>query len=267
MPRAFAERYPLVDWDKDAKPKPLPWLVDGFWLKHGITAVLGPEKSGKSRFIGYLLARMLAAPEGSPVLMYNKGGIYCGHTGFRKVLYLNAEEETADVMARVNSYARNLGLEPRDDWPIKCVNAAGMQLQTALERREFEAEWLVDREFDFVVLDPLRRVHGGNENDNSQMAPLHNDIRRWTQVFKITWLLVHHTGHLSDEDDLERIATWSRGNTDLPSLLDGATCLRTIGGAKVAGQQLRSCKRMGRFPPLDDLVLVDSGDPAGFAVR
>jgi RecA-family ATPase len=251
-------------WDANAKPKDIPWLVDGLILRGGITAVLGPEKTGKSRFLGWLLAQMLAEPLGSSVLHREGGQPLAWHSGFRKVLYLNAEEQATDVMARVNAYARRLGLSPRDDWPITCVSAAGMQLQRQVERNEFEKEFLANREFDVVIVDPLRRIHAGNENDNSQMAGLHNDLRRWSQQYNQTWTVVHHSPKFREDDDMERIATWSRGNTDLVTLLDGAIMLRTLGGSQ--GMMRRVLKRSGRFPPEADLTLHDHGDPKGFVV-
>lgn len=254
-----------MTWKANAVALETPWLVDKFWLQHGINLVLGPEKTGKSRFIGWLLARMLALPNGAPVLYDSNGEVFSAHQGFRKILYLNAEEQAEDVMARVNAYARHLGWEPRDDWPIHCVPAAGMQLQKASEREEFEKAFLVKQEYDVIILDPLRRVHAANENSNSDMAPLHNDIRRWSQSYKQSWTIVHHSPKFREDDDLERIATWCRGNTDLAGLADGATMIRSLGGTQT--QQLRAVKRMGRFAPQEDVVLLDSGDPKGFVVR
>lgn len=261
----YQERYKRMTWDANAKPRPVPWLVDNLMLRSGITAVLGPEKSGKSRFLGWLLAHMLAQPRGGPVLYTSTGSIYAGHTGIGKILYLNAEEQAVDVMARINAYARAQGYEPQDDWPIVCVAASGMQLQRSNERAEFEREFLASREFDWVIADPLRRIHAGDENSNSSMAPLHNDIRRWTNQYQQRWTLVHHSPKFREDDDLERMATWSRGNTDLVTLLDGAIMMRSLGGNKQV--QRRSVKRMGRFPPQDDLLLLDAGDPKGFTVQ
>jgi RecA-family ATPase len=260
----YHERYERVNHDADAKPKDIPWLVEGLILRGGITALLGPEKTGKSRLLGWLLASMLAQPNGGPVLR-REWGVQASHTGIRKVLYLNAEEQATDVMARVNAYARFNGYEPSPEWPIHYVTAAGMQLQRQIERNEFEQEFLKDQQYDWVIADPLRRIHAGNENDNSSMAGLHNDIRRWTQQYSQTWTLVHHSPKFREDDDLERIATWSRGNTDLVTLLDGAIMMRSLGGGKE--MQRRVVKTSGRFPPQDDLLLHDYGDPKGFVVQ
>lgn len=263
--RTFVERFPSVGHSADAKPVAVPWLVDSILLRGKVTAVLGPEKSGKSRFICFMLAHMLGSPDGGVVLKGDDGKPWCGHGGIKKVLYLNAEEMEVDVQARINQYALAVGYVPRDDWPITYVPAAGMELQNAQERQGLERAYLQSGEYDVVVLDPLRRVHLGDEDSNSGMAPLNNDIRRWNQKYGATWMLVHHSPKFSEFADMERIATWSRGNSDLATMVDGAICLNNCGGSQ--GQQVRTVKRMGRFPPQEDISLLDDGDPKGFRVR
>lgn len=256
----FVERYPGEMWNPNAIPPPIPWLVDGLWLRGGITAVLGPEKSGKSRFIGWILAQMLGQQNGGPVLLSKDGRVVLKHRGFKRILYLNAEERTSDVQARVNAYARYCGLEPKVDWPITCVNSMGMQLQLDRERKEFEAAYLKPGGYDVVVIDPLRRVHLGDESSNTAMAPLHNDLRRWSNQYETAIVIVHHTPKLDEDADLGRLATWSRGATDLPTLVDGANMLRTMGSGP--NLSVRELWRMGRFPVLNKLKLDDFGDPA-----
>jgi RecA-family ATPase len=254
----FAARHPGTVWNPDAVRSPMPWLIDNLWLRGGLTAVLGPEKTGKSRFICWLLSQMLPSPLGGRV-MATDDGRWLNHNGFKKVLYLNAEERTVDVQARVNSYAKYNGFVPSADWPIITVNAAGMQLQLDKERKGFEEAYLRKREYDVVVIDPLRRIHTGDENNNSAMAVLNNDLARWRGAYDLTTIVVHHTPKLNEDADLGRIATWSRGNSDFATLLDGANTMRTMGtGANFMRRELR---RMGRFPELATLSLLDYGDP------
>jgi RecA-family ATPase len=263
MQPSFASRFPPVRHDPHAKPPPVPWLVEGLWLRGKINGIFGPEKTGKSRFIAWILAQMLGHQAGGPVLHRDGNPMpVMHHRGFKRVLYLNAEEREVDVQARLNSYARYLGLEPREDWPIEYVNAAGMRLEQQRERQQLEETYLSTGKYDIFVIDPLRRVHTGNENDNSAMAPLHNDLRRWSNKYDLSELLVHHTGHLRDDADLERIATWSRGATDLPTLLDAATMMRTMSEGE--GFTIRELRRMGRFPIQPKCQLRDYGDPDGF---
>jgi RecA-family ATPase len=264
----FAQRYVPGGHDGAAHEKqaPLDWLVDNMILRGKITGLLGAEKSGKSRLACYILAQMLptADARNSAVLRWDVGGTWANHHGFKRVLYLNAEERRIDVQARINRYALRLGLPPSNDWPIDYVSAMGMQLQRDSERRAFETVFLESGKYDLLMLDPLRRVHTGDENNNSEMAPLHNDLRRWSDKYGLGIVLTHHTPKLGEDADLERIATWSRGNTDLASLLDGAICLRTT--ATGADRTIRVMKRLGRFATMPDVQLVDKGDPDGFSV-
>lgn len=267
MASTFAQRFPVTGHSASARPVEVPWLVDGVLLRGKINLVLGPEKSGKSRLLCWLLAQMMAEPlaANAPVLQYDGGVAMANHHGFQRVLYLNAEEMTVDVQARLNAYARRLGMEPSDDWPIDYLNAASMQLEQVAERRALEAEYLATGKYDVVVIDPWRRVHAGDENNNSAMAPLHNDLRKWSNRYGLTFVVVHHSPKFREEDDLERIATWCRGATDLATLCDGAMCMRTV--ASGADRTMRVMKRMGRFPPQSDLLLIDRGEPQGFAVQ
>lgn len=250
-----------------ARPVQVPWLVDGFLLRGKINLILGPEKSGKSRLLCWLLAGMMAEPLAlnSPVMRWEDGTPLSNHHGFKRALYLNAEEMTVDVQARLNAYARRLGFEPRDDWPIDYMNAASMQLDKPVERKGFEEAYLATGMYDLVVIDPWRRVHAGDENNNSAMAPLHNDLRRWSNTYALTLNVIHHSPKFREDDDLERIATWCRGATDLATLCDGAVCLRTT--AAGSDRTMRAVKRLGRFPPQDDLMLIDRGEPGGFCAQ
>lgn len=252
--------------DPNAVPEPVPWLVDGLWLRGKITVVVAPEKTGKSRFIAFLLSQMLGAPQGGPVLTtaQPQGHVFWRHHGFKRILYLNAEEREIDVQARINSLARNTGIEPSANWPITYLNAAGMQLHRPQDRQMFEETWLRPGDFDVVIIDPLRRIHGGDENNNTAMAPFYNDLRRWSNQYGITIIIVHHTPKLREEDDLNRLATWIRGATDLATLVDGANML----WSRAAGPDYatKGLKRMGRFPTLADLTLLDYGDPNGWCV-
>ena len=65
----FGERFFIDPLNPNAIPPPVPWVVEGLWLRGKITAVLGPEKTGKSRFICWIIAQMLGRQEGGPVLL------------------------------------------------------------------------------------------------------------------------------------------------------------------------------------------------------
>lgn len=263
---AYANKWPLNNvHEPNAKPPAVPWLVDGLWLRGKLTTVLAPEKTGKSRLIAFLLSQMLGSPDGGTVMCTQGGHTFWRHHGFKRILYLNAEERDVDVMARLNILARKQGIEPREDWPISYINAAGMQLQRAADRFAFEQLYIAPGKFDVLIIDPLRRVHAGDENNNSAMALMFSDMRRWSDQYNITQVVTHHTPKLAEDADLNRLATWSRGATDWATIVDGANMLWTKSNLP-GGASMKMLKRMGRFPSLPDLQLLDYGDPEGWCV-
>ncbi len=149
-----------------------------------------------------------------------------------------------------------------DGWvgelPITFIEASGMRLETAQQRGELE-RILLREKFDWLIIEPLRRVHSGNENDNSEMAEIHNTLRRWSNAFGITITICHHTGKLNEYADMNRIASWSRGNTDLATIVDTAMFVEET--RRETGKRVLRLLRAGRFPPVDALLVADLGDP------
>jgi RecA-family ATPase len=116
-----------------------------------------------------------------------------------------------------------------------------------------------------LVIDPMRNVHGADENDSNAMSPMFNDFRRWTNVYGITIVLLHHTPKLNEDADMNRIASWFRGSTALAAILDTAQYVNRFSKTQI------KVLRQGRFPPLDPLTISDLGgsklnDDKGFSI-
>ncbi len=54
----FEDRYPLLRYDPTIEEEVMQWVVESVWMRGRVGAVLGPEKCGKSRLIGWLLAAL-----------------------------------------------------------------------------------------------------------------------------------------------------------------------------------------------------------------
>jgi len=214
-----------------------------------INGIFGPEKSGKSRVICWMMAGLYSNDE--PKLGFRRD------TAPEKWLYLAGEETIEDVTARIASYIDFMG--GGGPPPIHFINAAGMRLDQQRKRLELE-KYLVTHNYDGLVIEPLRRVHSGDEDNNTAMAPVMNDLRRWSNAFGITTLLCHHTGKLNEFADVNRIATWSRGATDIAAILDCAMFVEER--ARVPGKRIMRLLRAGRFPPVAPCYLDDHGDPS-----
>lgn len=222
------------------KTNPTRWLIDDFWQLGKINGMAGFEKSGKSRLMNWLLVGMSAGTVlGLPT------------AGPKKTLYLCGEETVDTVNARIKRYAELQGI-PRNMFDIGFVEAAAMRLDFAQRRKEL-IEQIKDEDYEMLVIDPWRRVHGADEDKSLLMSPIYNDLRSWSNRFGLTTVMLHHTPKLGMEADMERIATWFRGSTDLPAILDTAQYVDRMSKGKIV------IRRQGRFPPLPLLEITDKG--------
>lgn len=246
----FRERFPVIPYDPEMESEPTPWLMEKLWMRGKINGVFGPEKSGKSRLLGWLLVSLLTGRA-------NRLGVQPrGARG--RWLYLAGEEMIEDVVARLMHYGKELGMADGEVLPIDFVEAAGMRLDTKVERDALE-KMLLEGEYEGLVIEPLRRVHGGKEDSNDEMARLNNAMRHWSNRHGITIVFVHHTGKLNEFADTNRIATWSRGCSDLAAIVDTACFIEEASREK--GSRRIRLLRAGRFPPVDPTIILDSRDP------
>lgn len=231
-----------------------PWMVENLWMHGKINGMFGAEKSGKSRVLGWVMASILT----------NQSHVLSSaiHARPRKWLYLAGEETFEIVVHRLREYNKLLGGSGSEILPIDFIEAAGMRLDVASERAALHSR-LVNDGYDCLVIEPMRRVHGGDEDSNTAMAPFNNDLRAWSNTDGITVVLVHHTGKLNEQADPNRIASWSRGASDLAAILDCATFLEER--SRIVGVRRLKLLRAGRFAPVDPLFLDDLGDSRGFA--
>lgn len=245
--QTFEQQFPVASYDPDMPITPVPWLVEGLWQKGKINGVAGYEKSGKSRLLGWLLVGMYSR---------NVVGLNIVPNYPPKILYLCGEETKEVVNQRLAKYAK---LQSVDDtrFRVDFMDAAAMRLDLK-PQRESLLQYLLDNDYEMIVMDPMRRLHAANEDKSTDMAPIYNDIRKWSNRHGLTVVLVHHTGKIGEETDMERIASWFRGSTDLAAILDTAMYVQrlTKGSVRVM--------RQGRYEPLPPFVVNDHSDGAGF---
>lgn len=246
----FKALYPLVKYDPDMTVTPVRWLVDGLWQLGKVNGMAGFEKSGKSRLMNWLLVGM------------SKGDVLGLPAMPQKVLYLCGEETISHCNQRLTRYAELQGI-PRTMFDINFIEAAAMRLDLKPQRKDL-IEMILDSDSEMLVIDPWRRVHGADENDSSAMAPMYNDLRKWSNKYNLTIVILHHTPKISEDTDMTRIASWFRGSTDLPAILDTAQYVDRLNKKRI------QVLRQGRFPPLDPLKVEDLGgtklnDDKGFA--
>lgn len=237
--------FPIVPLDPNMPDTPVDWLIEGLWQRGKINAMAGYEKSGKSRLLGWLLC-----------------GLYCPSVlGLHvvgpppRLLYLLGEETKEVVNQRIVQYSRLMG----STFPqIDVMEASSLGLEQISRR-----SWLLNRlkGYDGMVIDPLRRVHDANEDKSSEMAPINNALRYWSNHYGKTIIMLHHTPKIDPEKtDMERMASWFRGSTDIAAILDTGQFVNRLTKDKL---QLR---RAGRFAPLPNINVYDRTDVGGFAI-
>jgi RecA-family ATPase len=239
--------------DPIAEPVPDTWVTDGVIMEHKINLMFGPEKAGKSRLLAWYLVHAFYE--------LSLWGRPTQHPG--KILYLCGEETDTTVGQRLIGYTKVLGLDMNEiNWgrDVTFMAAAGMRLDKPEQRAWLRSELLA---YDTIVIDPLRRVHAAKESSNDEMAKILNDFREWSNSLALTMIVLHHTGKIGPDDDEDRIATWSRGATDLPAILDWATyTTRQIGhGVRPDRVRIRSRGRAESWP---DVYVDDLGDDSGW---
>lgn len=243
------ELYPTVPFDANATVQPPSWLVEGMFLEHKFNALFGYEKSGKSRMLRWALLHMLY---GIPLF----GTMSVASP--KRVLWLAGEEPPDDIMAGMLRQAVFIGKDRAAMAAmaerVDLIAAPGMRLDLPTYR-----QWLAAKiaAYDLLIIDPLRRVHGADENDNTIMSQLFNDMRQWTNTLGVSIILVHHTPKLHEGADMDRIATWSRGASDLAAVIDAAVLVERFAKDRVR------IRRQGRYTPLRDIKLVDGNDATG----
>ena len=252
----LCETFPLIAYDPTAEAHPRPWIIETLVMRGKIGALLGPEKVGKSRLLCWWLAALYTEQTAVIGQRIHQASLP------RKALYVAGEEQTEeDIFPRLACYAAEMG-HKGVDMPIQFMEASGMGLDRVDRRREL-GELLQSGHFDWLILEPMRRLHDADEDKSTPMAPIHNTLRAWSNRFGVSITIIHHTGKRSEEADMNRIATWARGTSDLATLLDTACFIEEK--TRKDGQRRLRMLRAGRFPPVDALLLDDFGDPRGFA--
>lgn len=234
--------YPSIPFDPNMVEETKQWLVEDFWLKGKINAVAGFEKSGKSRLVNWLLVGVAGCNGvlGLPTRMPPQ-----------RVLYLCGEETIGTVNQRIRDYAI-LQKVSFDCLNMEFIEAAAMRLDLK-PQRDWLKEKLLDENFTMLVADPLRRLHAADEDKSTQMAPILNDIRSLSNRHGISILLIHHTAKINEETDMERMANWFRGSTDVAAILDTGQYVDRLTKTRM------QVRRHGRFAPLPVLEIEDKG--------
>ena len=176
--KGFPTRSPA---DLEDRPPQQQWLVDALWGRQAVGIIGGEPKCGKS-FLALDLAVAVAA--GVPCLRRFE----TDQPG--PVLMFAAEDAGHIVRRRLQGIAAaaDADFETLD---IAVIDVPALRLDHRNDRQRLEAtvERIRPR---LVVLDPLVRLHGVDENAVADVAPILGFLRDLQRRFESAVLLVHH---------------------------------------------------------------------------
>lgn len=210
-----------------------PWLIEKLWTAGAAGFVSGPPKSLKTWTV---LEMAVSVASGTPCL----GSFPVPHPG--PVLLYAAEDPMPALRARIQSLARNHGLTI-DQVDIRVITADSLRLDRPGDRDKLAAT--VDLHHPaLVILDPLVRLHGQDENQSGPMAELLGHIRTLQRASGAAFAIVHH----ARKNGTHSAGQSMRGSSDLYAFLDSLISLQRRHGRLSLSAEHRSAPGLGPLP-------------------
>lgn len=158
------------------------WLVEGLWGASSVGVIGGAPKCAKT-WLGLDMA--LSVATGTPCL-----GKYAVPESGPVLVYL-AEDALPIVRERVQGMARHRGLD-LGQVEIHVITSPVLRLDRDRDRTRL---WETARRLRprLLLLDPLVRLHGVDENNAGEVAELLAYFRSLQRQLDLSVLLVHHT--------------------------------------------------------------------------
>jgi AAA domain len=158
------------------------WLVEELWCARSVGVIGGAPKCAKT-WLGLDMA--LSVATGTPCL-----GRYAVPDPGPVLVYL-AEDALLIVRERIEGMARHRGLD-LDQVEVYVITAPVLRLDQDRDRTRL---WETTRRLRprLLVLDPLVRLHGIDENHAGDVAELLAYFRSLQRELGLSVLLVHHT--------------------------------------------------------------------------
>lgn len=203
------------------------WMVEGLWGASAVGLIGGAPKCCKS-WLGLDLAVSVAS--GTPAL-----GLFHVDESGPALIYL-AEDALAVVRERVENIVSHRGLDLRTI-SVHVITAPSLRLDKHVDRDRLlqTAARLKPR---LLLLDPLVRLHGLNENDASEVSELLSYIRELQRNLDLSVILVHHTRKNSPAG--MQAGQGLRGSGDLHAFGDSNLYLRRVKGSLLLSMEHRA---------------------------
>ncbi len=200
-----------VDFVHNPPPR-LPEVIYGVLRKTHKMRVAGPPKAGKSFS---LIQLAVAAAE---------GGQWMGHQVRQStVLFVNTELDPAEFWNRLAEVYDAMGLEPRNADRIDCWN-----LRAKCRTLDVLSPKLIGRAkkraspYDIIILDPIYKVAGSDENNPEEVAALCDCMDRIAMSIGAAFVYCHHhsKGQQGQKTSMDRASGSGVFSRDADSMID-----------------------------------------------
>lgn len=176
------------------------WLIEDLWLAQAAGIIGGQPKLWKSWFC---LDAAVSIASGTKCL----GRFAIRETG-PTMVYM-AEDDPPDVRRRVDGICQSRGLDVRE-LDLNLITSSRLYLDDDADRAQLRRSIEKYRP-KLLVLDPLVRLHRGNENDSRDVAALLGFLRELQRDYASAIILAHHASKRS----VGRPGQGLRGSSDL----------------------------------------------------
>ena len=230
------------------RPRRQQWLIDALWGRQAVGIIGGEPKCGKS-FLALDIAVAVAA--GVPCLRRFEAD----QRG--PVLMFAAEDAGHIVRSRLKGIARAAGAD-FDTLDIAVIDVPVLRLDHRSDRQRLE-ETVQRIRPRLVLLDPLVRLHGVDENAVADIAPILGFLRDLQRRFETAVLLVHH----SRKSGATRPGQALRGTSELHAWGDSNLYLRRRNNQIVMTVEHRAARGLNDI----EIELADDGQGAALRLR
>lgn len=190
----------------EARQQAHAWLVEDLWGDQAVGFIGGTPKTGKT-WLALELA--VAVASGQPCL---------GHYPVRQrghVLLYAAEDTAAAIKQRVTEIARARGIPDLERLAVGLITEVDLRLDDPAHQRRLELT-LAGIKPRLLLLDPLVRLHHGDENSAAEVSQLLGFLRRVQRDHQLAIVLVHHIRKSSSAQPGQAL----RGSSDLHAWSD-----------------------------------------------
>jgi hypothetical protein len=190
------------------------WLIESLWGREAVGVIGGSPKTMKS-WLGLDFAVSVAS--GTPAL--DRFRVEAPGTA---LIYL-AEDGLPQVRSRLDAISRHRGI-PLENLDVAVITEPIVRLDSHCDQLRLRST-IAHLRPRLLVLDPLVRLHSGDENSSQDISRLLGYLRDLQRSFNLALIIVHHTSKKAHAQPGQSL----RGSSDLHAFGDSNAYLARKG--------------------------------------